>query len=97
MDTIQNIKVGQIVTSQAGRDNGHTYIVQRILEEHYVLVCDGDYRQWSQPKKKNIRHLIIHPVVLQEIQDRIEKQKRISDDDIRNQILAWKKEYLGDE
>lgn len=97
MVTTQNIEVGQIVTSQAGRDNGNTYIVQRILDERYVSVCDGDYRQWSQPKKKNIRHLIIHPIVLQEVQYKIKNQKKISDDHIKKQILAWEREYLGEE
>lgn len=47
---------GQIVTSRAGRDVTHVYMVAG-LEGDRVLLADGAKRPLNEPKRKNIRHI----------------------------------------
>ena len=48
---------GRIVISRAGRDKGTAAVITERLDEHHVLVADGDRRPVARPKKKNTRHL----------------------------------------
>jgi ribosomal protein L14E/L6E/L27E len=52
-------RLGQLVVSAAGRDRGRYYIVTQILDDTTVAVTDGAYRPVSNPKKKNVRHLMM--------------------------------------
>lgn len=54
------LKVGQLVTSKMGRDLGRMYMVVGFYDESHVQVADGLVRKIGRPKKKNIRHLIVH-------------------------------------
>ena len=49
-------RVGQVVRSIAGRDNGTAYVVLRI-EGNYVYVADGAIRKLENPKKKKFKHI----------------------------------------
>ncbi|MDR7522150.1 MAG: KOW domain-containing RNA-binding protein [Armatimonadota bacterium] len=52
--------VGMVVTSRAGRDAGDRYVVVGAAGHDMVLVADGRRRQVSRPKRKNIKHLVVH-------------------------------------
>lgn len=49
-------RIGQVVRSKAGRDNGKAFIVVRI-EDNYVYVADGATRKLECPKKKKLKHI----------------------------------------
>jgi len=49
--------LGKVVISKSGRDMGKAFVVIGILNERFLLICDGDIRKIENPKKKNIRHL----------------------------------------
>lgn len=49
-------RIGQVVRSKAGRDNGKAFIVVA-TEENYVYVADGATRRLESPKKKKLRHI----------------------------------------
>ncbi|MCM1080106.1 MAG: KOW domain-containing RNA-binding protein [Ruminococcus sp.] len=49
-------KIGQVVISQAGRDEGCLLAVAG-FKEGKVLVCDGKERPLERAKAKNPRHL----------------------------------------
>ena len=51
------MKEGSAVKSRAGSDAGRTYIVTG-MDGKYAYVSDGKRHKLSEPKKKNIRHLI---------------------------------------
>ena len=51
------IHPGEIVISKAGRDKRRSLIVLKQMDEHYVLLVDGDLRPLEKPKKKKIIHL----------------------------------------
>lgn len=58
------LQVGQLVTSRQGRDLGRRYVVVQFYDDSFVGVADGLVRRVSRPKRKNIRHLVIHQAVL---------------------------------
>lgn len=54
---MQEYKIGDLVVSTAGRDLGNFYVVTKILDKNYVLLCDGKYKTIEKPKKKKIKHI----------------------------------------
>ncbi len=79
MELTTDLKIGQIVKSKAGRDKDRVFIVSQILDEQYVLVCDGDLRKLSSPKKKKVKHLVIYNTVLTEFADKLQGNENLDD------------------
>lgn len=53
----QDLDVGQLVRSTAGRDQGALYVVVGHQGTGTILVADGRRRPLERPKRKNPRHL----------------------------------------
>ena len=49
-------RIGQVVRSIAGRDNGKAFIVVK-TERNFVYVADGETRKLDAPKKKKLKHI----------------------------------------
>ncbi len=49
-------RIGQIVRSKAGRDNGKAFIVVGV-EDNYVYLADGRTRKLESPKRKKLKHI----------------------------------------
>ena len=58
MDTTENMSVGQVVMSKAGRDKGRIFLILDIIDPGYVSIVDGISRKLANPKRKKIKHLI---------------------------------------
>jgi len=82
----ENITVGQIVVSAAGRDTGKAYIVMEKLAPPFVLVADGRDRKVKSPKRKNIRHVTIHSSIAEAIAEKINHGAKVSDEEIRHAL-----------
>ena len=54
---VEELEVGRLVLSTAGRDAGTLYVVVGHQGPGTVLVADGRRRTTDQPKRKNPRHL----------------------------------------
>ncbi len=78
---------GRIAQSVSGRDKGMIYVITGQPDGVYVTVCDGMRRTLRQPKRKNIRHLLISA---QSLPAEYIKGGRIEADD--KQIAAFIKE-----
>ena len=52
----ENISVGEIVQSLAGRDKGEYFLVKSV-EGEYVTIIDGKKRKVDNPKRKKIKHI----------------------------------------
>ena len=76
--------VGRIAQSVSGRDKGAVYVITGQQDGIYVLVCDGKKRTVIQPKRKNIRHLLISA---EKVPDEYIAKGRINADD--DQISAF--------
>lgn len=54
------LEVGQLVTSKMGRDSGKKYVVIGFYDDSHVQVADGFVRKMNRPKRKNIKHVVVH-------------------------------------
>ena len=79
MELTTNLKIGQIVKSKAGRDKGRVFLICQVLDEQFVMVCDGDLRKLNNPKKKKVKHLMIYNTVLTEIAEKLQGNKNLND------------------
>lgn len=91
MELTTNLKTGQIVKSKAGRDKDRIFIIYQVLDENYVLVCDGDLRKLSSPKKKKIRHLIVFNTVLTEFAEKKLGNENLNDAFVRKLLEPFNK------
>ena len=53
----RSVQVGDLVVSTAGHDKGRALVVIEIVDEQYVLVCDGVTRRLEKLKRKKGKHL----------------------------------------
>lgn len=79
MEDTRDLKVGQIVKSKAGRDKGRVFLICQLVDEEFLLVCDGDLRKLSRPKKKKVKHLVIYNTVLTEFAEKLQSNKNLDD------------------
>lgn len=65
--------LGRVVFSKTGRDSGKAFIIIRVVNDRYVIVCDGDLRKIENPKMKNVKHLQFTNMVIPEVIDYLDK------------------------
>ena len=51
------VRIGSIVLSRAGRDEGRQFVVIAEVDTEYVLISDGRTHKVEKPKKKKLKHL----------------------------------------
>ncbi len=94
IDTSQ-IRLGQLVTSIAGRDKGRKLIVVAIVDRLHVAVADGDLRRLAKPKTKKIRHLNASKHVFSEVAAALDDGTRLTDEKLRKFLEAFDKASDG--
>ncbi len=95
---MNDIKIGQVVRSKAGRDKGQFMVVIGQISENYVLISNGRLRSVDHPKKKKIKHLAKTNYIDENCRNRILKEKKITDEEIRKILKSYEKpDDLGDE
>ncbi len=95
IDTNQ-IRLGQLVTSIAGRDKGRQLIVVEIVDELHVAVADGDLRRIAKPKIKKIKHLNASKKVFLEVETAIDNDQKLTDEKLRKLLEIYLKDRIGD-
>ncbi|MBQ9544454.1 MAG: KOW domain-containing RNA-binding protein [Clostridia bacterium] len=55
---MDQMDLGTIVLSRAGRDSGRLFAVVAKPEENFRLIADGRLRRVERPKRKKLRHLL---------------------------------------
>lgn len=83
---MNGISIGQIVHSRAGRDKGRSFIVVSLVDEEYVLIADGDLRKINKPKKKKIKHLVLHDLYAEGIKSMLLDNQKVTDADLRKAL-----------
>ena len=84
--SVVNISIGQLVTSNAGRDETNIYLVVGIEKNNYLLLVNGRDRKFKNPKQKNIRHVNVLKSIAQGVADKIQSGMKITDEEIRQAI-----------
>ncbi|WMJ76599.1 MULTISPECIES: KOW domain-containing RNA-binding protein [unclassified Sedimentibacter] len=90
MESTTDLKIGQIVKSKAGRDKDRVFIISMILDEQYVLVCNGELRKLSSPKKKKVKHLVIYNTVCTEFAEKLQRNENPDDAYVRRLLEPYK-------
>lgn len=88
---MQDLKVGQVVKSKAGRDKGKVFIVLEIVDGSHVLLVDGKLRKASRPKKKKNKHLAKYNAVVDEIAT-LDVSSNTADAAIRKLLMPYQKD-----
>ena len=94
--------VGLFAESRAGHDKGRTYVIfhDEVISggaSEYVYVVDGKLRTIENPKRKNIKHLIItknmteYQVAL-ELREKLLNNIPVSNEEIKFVIRAMSRE-----
>ena len=90
MDSTNDLTIGQVVRSKAGRDKGRIFLVFDILDNDHVLIIDGDLRKIDKPKKKKVKHLIVYNTVLNELKYKIDNRIKINNAFIRRLLEPFR-------
>jgi ribosomal protein L14E/L6E/L27E len=80
------LELGQVVKSKAGRDKDRYFIVVGQKDEQYVYLADGDLRKLDKPKKKKIKHVARCNIVLNEVRDKLNNGKRVTNAELRRHL-----------
>lgn len=87
------MKVGSVVYSKMGRDQGRCYmLIAQDDKEGYWLVADGEIRTIAHPKRKNGRHLVYNGEDLEVLAVKIAEGKQIFDSELRSALRSYGKE-----
>lgn len=84
---MQDIKVGQLVISKAGRDKEEHFLVVEVTGE-YVYLVNGKSRRIDQPKKKKVKHIQPTHWLSRNVAEEIQSYGKLSNADIQKEIIA---------
>lgn len=93
MDLSDDIAIGQVVKSRAGRDKGKVFLVLDIIDSQNVLIVDGSLRKLDNPKQKKLKHLIVYNTVLSELQYKLDNKIKINNSYIRKLLEPFNKSF----
>ena len=82
---MNEIAIGSIVVSTAGRDEGNAYIVVSQSGD-FVSLADGKARTMANLKKKRIKHLKPTGIKVEAIADKLNTNKKVFDSEIYSAI-----------
>ncbi|MCM3703468.1 KOW domain-containing RNA-binding protein [Paenibacillus macerans] len=82
---------GQLVKVLKGRDAGTVNVIVQIVDDRFVLIADGDKRKFDQPKRKNVQHLELLPMVSSEVVHSLQESGRVTNAKLRHAVLVYLK------
>lgn len=85
---MQDLSLGQIVESTAGRDKYNKFVVLCIIDSQYVYISDGDMRKVENPKKKKRKHLQKLNCISKDIKGKLESKQKISNSEVKKFIKS---------
>lgn len=80
------LRVGQLVSSKAGRDQGQAYLIWRIVDDRFIEVVDGYRRRVERPKRKNIKHVRPVSQIAFTVAEKLERGEPVSNAEVRKAI-----------
>jgi len=81
-------QIGQIVKVLKGKDAGSFYVIIEIIDDKFVMIVDGAKRKFDQPKRKNIQHLELQPIVSSEVVHSLQESGRVTNAKLRYAVIA---------
>jgi len=87
---MNDMSIGQIVRSKAGRDQGRVFVVVANSDDSHVMIADGDLRKIEKPKKKKIKHLQKINKIAEDVRSKIINNERITNEDLKNALEQFR-------
>ncbi|MCR1898645.1 KOW domain-containing RNA-binding protein [Irregularibacter muris] len=81
-----DLLLGQVVYSLAGRDKGKFMVVMEKIDSQYVHISDGDIRKVDKAKKKKVKHLRKTNHIISTINKKLETGQKINNAEIRKKL-----------
>jgi len=83
------IQIGQLIKVLKGKDEERYAIVIEVLDERFVWIADGNKRKFDSPKKKNVLHLEILPIISQEVASSLQESGKVTNAKLRYVIQKY--------
>lgn len=81
--------VGQLVKVLRGKNENSYAVIVTIVDDKFVMIVDGKKRRFDQPKKKNVLHLELLPVISQEVTSSLLETGRVTNAKLRYVIQKY--------
>lgn len=82
-------KIGQMVRVLKGKEAGSVAVVVAIVDTKFVLIADGNKRKFDQPKRKNVQHLELSPIISSEVVHSLQESGRVTNAKLRHAVRAF--------
>lgn len=82
--------LGQFVISKMGRDKGRLFVIVGLEENGYACIADGDTHKVSEPKRKNVKHLIVTRQVDEDIRTALEAGNSVTDEQLVTALRVYR-------
>lgn len=76
-------QVGQLIKILRGKDEERYAFVVEVLDQRFVKIADGKKRKFEQPKKKNVLHLELLPIISQEVAISLQESGKVTNAKLR--------------
>lgn len=86
---VSNLKIGAVVLSKKGRDQGRYFIICKIISPDYILIVDGHIRKLDKPKLKKIKHISFTGNCIENIAVKFENNKQVFDSEIFSALKTY--------
>ncbi len=81
-----DLSLGQVVYSKAGRDKGRYMVIIEKIDAQYVKVADGGTRKVEKAKKKKLKHLSKTNHILSTVHKKLEAGQQVRNEEILKQL-----------
>ena len=86
---VNEVKVGDVVLSRMGRDQGRYFLVTSIVNDDYVTIADGELRKVGKPKLKKKKHLKPEGTNLEVLAEKFMAGKQVFDAEARSALRKF--------
>ncbi|AIQ65707.1 KOW domain-containing protein [Paenibacillus stellifer] len=91
MNTESSAQVGQVVKILKGKEAGEIAVVIAVVDSKFVYIADGSKRKFDSPKKKNVLHLELTPVISSEVVNSLKEIGRVTNGKLRFAVLDFER------
>lgn len=82
-------EIGRIVEVVRGRDRGLYAVVIGHEADRFVRIADGDQRKVDRPKRKNVLHIRLMPMVDADVAEQLASGKKVTNANLRYAVRRF--------
>ncbi len=89
MQCVSDLKLGQIVVSNKGRDKLKSFVIVEIIDENFIKIADGKFRKIAKAKLKKVKHISLTSKKSELVATKFKENKKLLDEDLRTAISRF--------